>query len=263
MLKKIVAPVVVGALMSFSANVSAGVVGVFGDGPYGVGPGQINNFYDGLVDHSSSVLGEISDASLSGLDLLWANQPVNGYTGSQLGAMVNYIGNGGRIAFMGEHGQLAPTVNNNINDALEALGAGVRIQNNILDPGFRTASVADGQIQDNPLTEGVETYRYAAYAELIPGLNTQALMLGEDDPTSVMMAFENVGFGSIFLITDQNVWDSNVHPGFGNARMFENLIEGDTGAPPIDPPPVGVPAPAPIGLLLLGMGALALRRKIA
>ncbi len=137
----------------------------------------------------------------------------------------------------------------------------------ILDSGFRSASVADGQILSHPLTTGVNTYEYAAFAPLTISGTAQALMLGEESylgNPSIMMAFQNIGPGSIFLITDQNVWDNspNWPGGFNNARLFENLLEGETGAPPVDPSVVPLPAALPLMAGFLAMFGLARRRQI-
>jgi hypothetical protein len=139
------------------------------------------------------------------------------------------------------------------------LGAHIQIQNSSPDAGFRTASVVDGQIWSHPLTTGVLTYQYACFAPLILSGPAQKLMTGEDNPSQVMMAYENIGPGSIFLITDQNVWDNQPSGwvGFNNGRMFENLLSGETGAPPVN----GVPEPETVLLASLGLFSLAALRR--
>lgn len=226
-------------------------------------PSNINSFYNDLTGVTSSFLTEISDSSLAGVNLLWELQPENAYTLDELDAMSNFLAGGGRIAFMGEHGTYAPDENININSALSFLGATFSIQNLLIDSGFRTATRDNGQILEHPLTTGVDSYRYAAFAPIVlTGSNTQTLMLGTDLSTT-MMAYENIGPGSIFLITDQNVWDSGVYNSSenDNARMFENLLLGNTGAPPVNP----VPEPSTYGLIgfAIALGLVYYRRRIS
>ncbi|MFM2448340.1 MAG: hypothetical protein RIS44_790 [Pseudomonadota bacterium] len=234
------------------SSANAGVVKVWGESPFGVSLQGISDFYDDLPVHTSSVAsGQLDTVNLTGVNLLWAVQPSDAYTVAELNVMANFLAGGGRIAFMGEHGSIAPNENVRINSALTFLGSTIQIQNTIVDGGFRTASVLDGQILAHPLTTGVNTYQYAAFAPLLLSGSAEALMLGEA-PNTVMMAYQNIGPGSIFLITDQNVFDNapTWSGSFDNARMFENLLSGNTGAPPVN----GVPEPA--GALLFGLALL-------
>lgn len=265
-MKKIILMTLLSAYATFA---NAGVVSVFGQPTNtGFNTNIINNFYNGLPGDSSTLTtGSLDTNNLTGVNLLWAVQPTAAYTSAELNTMASFLSGGGRIAFMGEHGSFAPNENIRINTALSFLGSTISINNVILDSGFRSASVVDGQILNNPLTTGVNTYEYAAFAPLTISGTAQALMLGEESylgNPSIMMAYQNIGAGSIFLITDQNVWDNspNWPGGFNNAKMFENLLLGNTGAPPVDPPSnVPVPAALPLMASALAMFGLGRRRN--
>lgn len=230
----------------------AGIVNIWSDA---YSPNTLNNFYN-ANGHTSSVLnGNLDSFNLNGVNLLWAMQPANDYTSAELDAMAAYLAQGGRIAFMGEHGSFMPAQNNRINTALAFLGATMHTVNNAVSCGFQTASRADGEILEHTLTAGVNNYEYACYSELSISGSAEALMYGNGLIGSVMMAYQNIGPGSVFFITDQNVWDhSPTWAGFDNTQMFLNLVTAETGAPP-----VGVPAPA--SLALIAVGLLALNRK--
>ena len=254
-----------------SATANAGVVTVWGEPLGSFSKSTLNDFYNGLTGHSSSIAnGALDTVNLTNVNLLWAIQPADSYTAAELSTMSSFLSGGGRIAFMGEHGTYAPQQNIRINAALSALGSTIVIDNEILDSGSRSASVGDGQILNHALTAGVNTYYYAAFAPLRISGTAEALMLGEESylgSPSVMMAYQNIGPGSVFLITDQNVWDNApTWPGFDNGKMFENLLSGSTGAPPVDPVDPS-PVPEPVSLALLGIGFAGLgamrRRKTA
>jgi hypothetical protein len=251
---------VAAASLMVSGAAQAGTVLVTGESLSGFSTSTINTFYNTYGGHTST-LGTVTGSSLAGIDLLWATQPADAYTGAELDTFANYLAAGGRIAFLGEHGGFGAAQNNFINAALTFLGADIQIVNQLIDSGFRSASVGDGQILSHPLTQGVNTYQYAAFAPLTISGSAQALMLGEDDPTKIMMAYQNIGPGSIFLITDQNVWDNaaSLWPNFDNEVMFDNLVEGQTGAPPVN----GVPEPATWAMMLVGFGIIGagMRRK--
>jgi len=211
--------------------------------------GTIDGFYNSLPGVTSTIIsGALETNSLAGVNLLWAVQPADAYTGAEIGKMASFLSGGGRIAFMGEHGGFAPNENARITAAIAALGGHISINLDFPDANFRDASIADGQILAHALTTGVDIYNYACFASLNISGPAQALMVGEENPSQIMMAYENIGAGSIFLITDQNVWDNVYSSSNDNDIMFKNLLLGNTGAPPVATPEPGT-------MLLMGIGA--------
>lgn len=242
-----------------AGSVQAGQVVVWGEELSGFSKTTINNFYDGLAGHSSLIAtGQLDTVNLTGVNLLWATQPGDAYTSAELTKMSGFLAGGGRIAFLGEHGGFGPAQNTRINTALSALGAHMATVNNAVSCGFQTATRVAGDIQTHTLTTGVDSYHYACYSELTLTGPAQVLMYGNGLPGSVMMGYENIGPGSVFFITDQNVWDeAPLWTGYDNARMFENLLTATTGAPPVNQ----TPEPGSIALLGLGLAALAAKRQ--
>ena len=269
-MKRLLLSSVFTVFLALGSAASASEVLVLGDDGGCCGssiPSNVHNFYNGLAGHTST-LGSpvVTAAALSGIELLWAVQPSDAYTPAEILAMSAYLSSGGRIAFMGEHGGgFAINENNQVNAALAALGSVMSIQNNnAKDGGSQTALRANGEILTHSLTTGVDAYNYAAFA---PILNAPEILMLGHDLSSVMMGFENIGAGSIFLITDQNVFDSGRLNAGNNRRMFENLLLADTGAPPPPPqcgqpgqPACPTPIPSTIPLIGLGLALLGIRR---
>jgi len=203
-MKKVI--LVLSFIVLFTSQVFASDVRVWGE-RFGLDP--INDFYNSaFVGANSSIIsGKLNTNNLSGVELLWAVQPADSYDANELATMASFLSGGGRIAFMGEHGGFAPNENARITTAIAELSGHISINVDYPDGGFHDATVGNGQILAHTLTANVNTYNYACFASLNLSGAAQALMVGTNH-SQVMMGYENIGSGSIFLITDQNVWDN-------------------------------------------------------
>jgi len=218
--------------MAIWCAVQARVVTVWGNTVGQDARGWINDFYNSLPGQRSSVAPDslLSDVDLSTTDLLWITQPADNYTDAELRTMAAFVAAGGRIAFLGEYSPTAAKENARIDSALAFLGCTISINDSICDPGMQSVSVADGQILSHPLTAGVNTFEYAAFAPMTVSGTARALMVGKAlyrGSPGIMMAYQEIGAGSVFVNTDQNPWTnaSTFWPGgYDNARLFENLL---------------------------------------
>jgi hypothetical protein len=217
----------IAAMLFFTAATSAAHVRVHGPAERDLLElrASVASFYR-AHGHVASEIDEISSYTLNGTKLLWSMLPAAHLSARAIDGMAMLLARGGSVAFVGEQGRYRYRENNRINIAIAALGGSMRIVNRLLDPAFRTATTADGQIRSHPLTNGINVFRYAAFAPILPG-NASVIMTGEQspNPSSVFMAAESVGGGRIFLVTDQNVWDEvRDFKNNDNGKLFLNLI---------------------------------------
>ena len=184
------------SLLAFAVSAHAtSTVDVWGESLTGFSQSTINNFYNGISNTTSNIIsGDLNTNNLAGVNLLWATQPANDYTLAEITTMSNYLANGGRIAFMGEHGAFAPTQDQRITAAIAALGGHISINLDYPDGDYHQATVQNGQILAHALTTDVNTYDYACFASLNLSGSAQALMVGTNHD-QVMMAYENIGAG--------------------------------------------------------------------
>lgn len=219
----------------------------------------VNDFYNAYGGNRSTITTQaVSSIDFKGVDLFWSIQPSNGYSAADLLAMSNYLAGGGRIAFLGENGGTAAKQNANINAALTALGATMLIGSGTVDSGTQTASKVSGQIKDMSLTAGVKNFQYGAFAPIFLWDSAQAIVQGKN-LSSALMAYQGIGGGGIFVVTDQNIWD-------GSRTLWSNhdneMLLGRMAAAQVTAP---VPESATWAMMIAGFGAIGyvLRRRRA
>jgi hypothetical protein len=176
--------------------------------------------------HVAGVTTALSERALKDVDLVWSVLPDAHFAPREIAALSALLARGGCVAFVGEQGRHKYRQNNRISAAISALGGSMSIVNHLRDPAFRTATTGDGQIRSHPLTAGINVFRYAAFAPILPG-RADVIMTGEQppNPSAVFMAAEAIGAGRIFLVTDQNIWDEvSDTANNDNAKLFLNLL---------------------------------------
>ena len=127
---------------------------------------------------TNTVLGSgsvLSAANFVGRSLFIAFGPADAYSGSEVAAMNAFLGGGGSILFTGENNDPSfATTNNAINAALTALGSGMQIVPDLIDPGFNTANI----ITANTYTAGTAGFQYAATSRVSGGTALYGTLTG-------------------------------------------------------------------------------------
>jgi len=83
---------------------------------------------------------------------------------------------------------------------------------------------------------------YGIFSPLSISDSAKALVLGEDG-SSIMLAYENIGAGTVFVMGGQSAWDLDTYfAGKDNRTLFTNILT----------------VPEPATLMLLAVGGLGL-----
>jgi hypothetical protein len=87
----------------------------------------------------------------------------------------------------------------------------------------------NGQIlPDKPLTNGVNTFNYAAFAPINVSGSAEKIILGTEGST--MLAHQQIGSGNVFLMNDQNTWSNVNSASNDNNVLFQNLLSNGSAS---------------------------------
>jgi hypothetical protein len=191
------------------------------------GNGALNEGYTqfGLAAGKPVVTSAVLPPDLSEYDCVIL--PVNSvpFDAGQKAIFSSYLASNGRILALGEHGGFA-AANATMNDLASSLGAGLSVNNALIDAGFTDTS----NIVASSYTTGVSTIRYAATSQLSASGSAQVLVRSQGNVDFIgLQAF---GTGFFLLSGDSNVWSDNSGGGYAvqdNDVLVENLC--GTGPP--------------------------------
>ena len=168
----------------------------------GDGDDDLNAFYVNEGFASSLFSGAVTDAELTGVDLLVIMLPDDAFAVSEITAMANHLSSGRTILFMGEQENFAPTENGFLNAALSDLGSSMELGTDSLDPGFNDTVL--GQILSHPLNDGVNLINYGNVNSL-SGVDPGNGLFLDMNLTALWGGVESVGGGSVALLGDVNM----------------------------------------------------------
>jgi hypothetical protein len=92
-----------------------------------------------------------------GQDLVILLGITGSFTAAEATALRNYVDGGGNALVVGENGTFFAEMNNTLNSLLTALGSGMRLTNNAIDPGLTETAII---LEDNAYTAGTGGLKY-------------------------------------------------------------------------------------------------------
>jgi hypothetical protein len=125
---------------------------------YGLASPDFEKYYTGLGDTVNMLNDSLSGSSLTGANLFISSLPDGAYSTSQIAVIAAFDAGGGTVLFMGDNNECCSSFDGFINTDLTALGSGMQLGSDSLDPGFHFATGV--QIAAVPLTAGVTSFEY-------------------------------------------------------------------------------------------------------
>ncbi|MGY4879709.1 cadherin-like domain-containing protein, partial [Vreelandella aquamarina] len=191
---------------------------------------KLEAFYNEQAGMRASVIDQRFDGSTPEQDLLVIFQPPEDLNSLELDTLGSYLDGGGRIFFVGEHQGYKPAENENISQAITALGGNIAVLGgSYYDPDLDNTGTPLN-LNKSPLTAGVDLFTLAAHAQLeIDSAISQAIMT--DSEQRIVMADQALSKGRITVIADQNWLDSDNsvflrNMAIDSARNIKTVEEG-------------------------------------
>lgn len=200
---------------------------------------------------SDVAIGSFSAGSLTGIDILYVGLTNNGFNASQLAAINAYVAGGGGLVAVGTEraccfGPAWEQIANSF--GLTGLGGDRAAKPNATTPS-------------SPIVNGpfgvAATYAPAATGAFSPAVPAGTTVVWEGVDNNPIIVTLNVT-GRAFFFADTNFMEDFYINGGDNATIWGNAFAFTGG--------VAIPAPAPLGILLVGLAGLAatrLRRRPA
>lgn len=181
--------------------------------------GQLNTYYNGLAGVTSSLLNSstpLTSSLFSGIDLFVAAPPQNPYSAAELSEIGSFINGGGTAFLMGENNGF-PTSNNAVNAVASAIGSSLSITPAALSPASGCGiGTSTGATLVGSTMAGVGAFTWGC-GSIVNGGVAELL---RDDLSTVMMASEAIGAGTLIVMADGNISVTTT----GNQQFFSNLL---------------------------------------
>ena len=197
-------------------------------------PGNISSAYTkfGNATGRPVQVSSTMPASLDGNACAILNVNSVAFTDPQKGTLANYVQGGGTVIAIGEHSGFGGAIDA-MNSVATAVGAHMTLNEDNVDPVQSDVRPTTTNIESDPLTQGVQSIRYAATATLNTAAPARPLFRTLDSSgAKPFFGAENIGQGRLVLGGDSNVLGENSDDGYtahGNGRFAQNLCGGGSG----------------------------------
>ncbi len=190
-----------------------------------------------LVGRGATVtesLAEITPELLDGVRILWSQDAGQAWSGTEIQALEDWVGEGGGLLLEGDNASSIPV----FNAITTALGAGVQYTTHSGGQGITTA------IEPHPTTDDVHQVEVGLHTAKLASIGAPALELIRDPIEAPVAAAARIGAGRIIALADELLQNPVTGPGRDNRLYGNQVIEWLAGASWISAiPPSGSIAP--------------------